>query len=107
MTAIERALVERLAAEGWHASPWSNGPDDRYIAHAHGHDKVVVVASGSITFGLPATDDAVHLEVGERLDLPAGTDHDAIVGPLGVTCLEAHRPAGSLTALTRHGAGDW
>jgi hypothetical protein len=27
---------------------------------------------------------------GDRLDLPAGVRHSAIVGPQGVTCLEAH-----------------
>jgi uncharacterized protein YjlB len=107
MADTERSLIGRLATEGWHAAPWSNGPGDRYGAHSHGYDKVLVVASGSITFGLPATDDAVHLEIGDRLDLPAGTDHDALVGPLGVTCLEAHGPSGSLAALARHAAGDW
>jgi hypothetical protein len=31
------------------------------------------------------------LNPGDRLDLPAGTVHDAVVGPQGVVCLEAHR----------------
>jgi uncharacterized protein YjlB len=107
MVERERDLVARLAAEGWAAAPWSNGPGDRYSAHAHGYDKVLVVASGSITFGLPGTAASVHLEVGDRLDLPAGTDHDALVGSFGVTCLEAHRPAGALAVLARRGDGDW
>jgi hypothetical protein len=38
----------------------------------------------------------VPLRDGDRLDLPAGVDHDAVVGPAGVTCLEAHLPAGQL-----------
>jgi hypothetical protein len=33
----------------------------------------------------------VTLNAGDRLELPAGTLHDAIVGPRGVVCLEAHR----------------
>ena len=37
--------------------------------------------------------------MGDRLDLPAGTRHDALVGPTGVTCLEAHLPAGSLARV--------
>ena len=73
---------------------WSNGPGDRYAAHDHGYDKVIVVARGSIRFGLPDTGTVVDLGVGDRLDLPAGTSHDALVGPDGVTCLEAHVPAG-------------
>jgi hypothetical protein len=45
--------------------------------------------------------DSVNLEAGDRLELPARTDHDALVGPEGVTCLEAHLPPGSLTEGVR------
>ena len=99
--------MERLRAEGWHASPWSNGPGDTYGAHEHAYDKVLVVSAGSIRFGLPASGTSVELEVGDRLDLPAGTSHDALVGPDGVTCLEAHAPAGTLRSLVRRAAEDW
>ena len=79
-----------------------------YQAHDHGYDKVIVVAEGSIVFGLPGTGGRLELETGDRLELPAGTAHDASVGSVGVTCLEAHRPAGSLPALARlRPAGDW
>lgn len=101
------ALRARLASEGLDPGAWSNGPGDRYAAHDHAYDKVIVVAAGSIRFGLPATGEAVHLHAGDRLDLPAGTAHDALVGDDGVTCLEAHRPAGSLSALAHRGAGTW
>jgi len=100
-------LEGRLAADGWRASPWSNGPGDRYGAHAHDYDKVLVVRDGSIRFGLPDAGTSVDLDEGDRLDLPAGTRHDAIVGPRGVTCLEAHAPAGTLPALARRDAGTW
>jgi hypothetical protein len=30
------------------------------------------------------------LNAGDRIDLPANTFHNAVVGPQGVTCLEAH-----------------
>ena len=100
-------LVDRLLAEGLRASPWSNGPGDRYGAHAHDYDKVLVVERGSITFGLPGSGDAVDLSVGDRLELPAGTSHDAVVGPAGVTCLEAHLRPGSLAALRRRVTGEW
>ena len=107
MPGDEGGLTERLQAEGWLASPWSNGPGDDYRAHRHDYDKVLVVASGSIRFGLPGSGMAVELAVGDRLDLPAGTSHDALVGPGGVTCLEAHAPAGTLHGLVRRAAGDW
>ncbi len=45
-------LRERLTGEGLDPGAWSNGPGDRYAAHDHAYDKVIVVASGSITFGL-------------------------------------------------------
>lgn len=97
----------RLRAEGLDPKSWSNGPGDRYGAHEHGYDKVIVVASGSITFGLPDAGATVALAAGDRLELPARTRHDAIVGPAGVTCLEAHLPAGRLAAVARRARGEW
>jgi quercetin dioxygenase-like cupin family protein len=85
-----------LANEGLGASSWSNGPGDRYGVHRHDYDKVLVAAAGSIEFELPDTDQRIELRVGDRLELPAGTAHGALVGPEGVTCLEAHLAAGSL-----------
>lgn len=95
-------LHARLSGEGLDASSWSNGPGDRYAAHRHGYDKVLVASSGSITFHLADHGQDVELATGERLDLPAGTVHAATVGADGVTCLEAHLPAGSLAAAPRH-----
>jgi uncharacterized protein YjlB len=99
--------VERLRAEGLDPSTWSNGPGDRYSAHDHGYDKVIVVASGSIVFGLPGLGQTVDLAAGDRLELPAATLHDAVAGPGGVTCLEAHLPAGRFAAVARRAAGAW
>jgi len=100
-------LEARLRAEGLDPGGWGNGPGDRYPAHAHGYDKVIVVTSGSIRFGLSATAAVLELDAGDRLELPAGTEHDALVGPSGVDCLEAHRPAGSLATPRRIPAGEW
>jgi uncharacterized protein YjlB len=101
-------LARRLREEGLDPGTWGNGPGDVYGAHAHGYDKVLVCAAGSITFGLPRLGEHVELAEGDRLDLPAGTEHDAVVGPAGVTCLEAHRPAGALGPRPRHrAAGEW
>ena len=98
-------LRERLIAEGLEPGAWSNGPGDRYGSHDHGYDKVIVVAAGSIRFGLP--DGPIELGTGDRLELPAGVAHDAFVGPSGVTCLEAHLTAGSFAAPARHSVGTW
>jgi len=87
----ESELRKAYAAEGLAPYHWSNGPHDRYQAHTHGYHKVIYVVSGSITFGLPELGDSVTLSAGDRLDLPAGVLHDAVVGPGGVVCLEGHR----------------
>jgi len=100
-------LRERLRADGLDPGAWSNGPHDHYAAHEHGYDKVLVCERGSIRFGLPDLGMSAELELGDRLDLPAGTRHDADVGPRGVTCLEAHVPAGTLGELRHRPAGSW
>jgi uncharacterized protein YjlB len=101
-------LVRRLQAEGLEPGTWSNGPGDVYGVHSHAYDKVLVCAAGSIVFGLPGMVQQVPLAAGDRLDLPAGTEHDATVGPVGVTCLEAHLRAGALGATpVRRAAGEW
>jgi quercetin dioxygenase-like cupin family protein len=100
-------LVARLRAEGLVAAPWSNGPGDRYGAHEHPYDKVIVCATGSIVFGLPDTGASIGLVAGDRLELPAGTRHDARVGTDGVACLEAHLPAGGFEEPRRLPADTW
>jgi len=97
----------RLRAEGLEPGSWANGAGDRYPPHEHGYDKVLVCVAGSIRFGLPDRGVAIDLEAGDRLELPAGTRHDAAVGASGVTCLEAHLPAHTLVELRRRAAGTW
>lgn len=98
-------LRERLIGEGLDPGAWSNDPGDRYGSHDHAYDKVIVVTAGSITFGLG--EDRADLAAGDRLELPARTAHDAVVGPDGVVCLEAHLPAGTLPSIVRREAGAW
>jgi uncharacterized protein (DUF2062 family)/quercetin dioxygenase-like cupin family protein len=89
----ESAIGERLAEERLSGYRWSNGPGDVYGAHSHDYHKVIYVVRGAITFGLPERNETVELSTGDRMDLPAGVVHDAVVGPEGVVCVEAHRPA--------------
>jgi quercetin dioxygenase-like cupin family protein len=104
----ESELLERLVTEGLlreegealGVSGWSSGPADRYAFHDHGYDKVLVTERGSIRFELADTRD-VELRAGDRLDLPAGTRHAALVGTAGVRCLEAHLPIGRLAGPPR------
>ena len=64
-------LKTRLRGEGFDPGRWSNGPGDRYAAHDHAYDKVIVVEVGSITFRLDP-DEAVDLDRGDRLEGPRG-----------------------------------
>jgi quercetin dioxygenase-like cupin family protein len=86
------AMIQRIMNdEGLNPYRWSNAPGDVYHAHSHPYHKVIYVVQGSITFGLPDLGEQAILHPGDRLDLPAGVTHDAVVGPKGVVCLEGHR----------------
>jgi uncharacterized protein YjlB len=87
----QSTLWQLMADEGLSPYAWSNGPHDIYSAHSHSYNKVIYVVQGSITFGLPDLGKEIALKAGDRLDLPAGTVHDAAVGAQGVICLEAHK----------------
>ena len=91
-TVPDEALLRSIFGdEDLHPYVWSNGPGDVYGAHDHSYHKVIYVVRGTITFGLPDAGDKVTLNSGDRLELPAGVKHNAVVGPQGVACLEAHR----------------
>lgn len=87
----QTSLWRLMSDEGLSPYSWSNGPHDRYAAHSHSYNKVIYVVQGSIIFGLPELGEQLSLKAGDRLDLPAGVVHDAVVGAQGVLCLEAHR----------------
>lgn len=87
----EEAVLRRLAEEGLRGYRWSNGPGETYSPHTHTYHKVVYVVRGSIAFGIPETGGSILMRPGDRLDLPPGVVHDAVVGPEGVVCLEAQR----------------
>jgi len=87
----QSTLRQLMTDEGMDPYSWSNGPFDTYSAHSHSYNKVIYVVQGSITFGLPELGQQLTLQAGDRLDLPAGTVHDAHVGAQGVVCLEAHK----------------
>jgi hypothetical protein len=87
----ERALEGIFRDEGLRPSWWSNGPGDRYGAHSHRYHKVLYCARGSIRFDVTPSGDSFELGPGDRLDIPPGTSHSAVVGPQGVSCVEAAR----------------
>ena len=86
----EAEIRSRFAAEELSPHLWSNAPGDTYGWHAHGYHKVLYCVAGSITFHSREGTDLL-LEPGDRLEVDAGTDHSATVGPRGVECMEASR----------------
>ena len=84
-------LMTKLKTEAGGCYSWSNGPGDRYAAHSHSFENVLYCVDGSITFVLESEGKRLQLEPGDRMVLPAGTVHSAIVGATGCTCIEGHR----------------
>jgi quercetin dioxygenase-like cupin family protein len=87
-------VAQRLRDEGVEPYAWSNGPGDRYTVHQHGYTKLLMCATGSITFLVGPDAAPVELTAGQGFVLPANTSHGAVVGPAGCTCVEGHRPGG-------------
>jgi quercetin dioxygenase-like cupin family protein len=85
------SVERRLREEGVESHAWANGPGDRYGAHDHGYEKVLMCAAGSIVFKVGPAATPVELRAGDGFILPAGTPHSAEVGPDGCTCLEGSR----------------
>lgn len=86
-------VEDRLRREADHCYQWSNGPGFEYAVHSHPYRKILYVARGSITF-TPTSSAPIRLTAGDRLDLPVGTPHGAIVGRDGVTCWEGQAKSG-------------
>jgi cupin domain len=84
-----RGIPDRLAEEGLAPHSWGNGPGESYGWHTHPYDKVLYCVRGSIVFHGREGD--YPLVAGDRLDIEAGTEHAATVGPYGVECVEAPR----------------
>jgi quercetin dioxygenase-like cupin family protein len=84
-------LMAKLRTEAGGCYSWSNGPGDRYAAHSHNFEKVLYCVEGSITFVLEGDGSRLELKAGDRMELPVGTVHSAVVGPSGCTCIEGHR----------------
>jgi quercetin dioxygenase-like cupin family protein len=81
------SVEQKLRAEADHCYQWNNGPGAEYALHSHPFRKILYVERESITF-TPAGKPAIVMKAGDRLDLPAGTPHGAIVGAEGVVCWE-------------------
>jgi uncharacterized protein YjlB len=86
----EQDLRKSMQEEGLSPYSWSNGPAEYYAIHSHTYEKVLYCVRGSIRFTLQ-DHTTIDLLPGDCMILPAGVPHSALVGPQGVTCLEASR----------------
>lgn len=85
----EEEVIRFFQARKLSFSRWSNGPHEVYSLHTHSYRKILYCLRGSINFTLPDAGESVALRPGDRLILPSGVRHGAVVGPDGVTCIEA------------------
>jgi quercetin dioxygenase-like cupin family protein len=88
---LHQELMERLSGEATGCYSWSNGPRDRYAPHSHSYEKVLYCVEGSMTFVLEDEGKQLLLNAGDRMVLPAGTVHSAVVGQHGCKCIEGQR----------------
>ena len=79
--------LSRVREEATDAYAWSNGPGDRYAEHMHAYTKLLYCTEGSIEFRT-GDGERIALKAGDRMVLPAGTRHSAVVGSEGCTCVE-------------------
>ena len=87
----EQEIRRRMQEQGLTPYSWSNGPGDTYAVHSHTYEKVLYCVSGSIRFILPDEAENIDLNPGDCMILPRHIRHSAVVGPQGVTCMEAAR----------------
>ncbi len=85
----EQSLRRRLEAEGYAVFAWTDPPGARYEPHAHERDESIWVFRGRIVF--EAEGRSLALGPGDRLLLPAGTSHSALVGDEGASYLVGER----------------
>ena len=86
--ALAPTTVERqLRTEARDVYGWSNGPHDRYATNEHPLVKLLYCTRGSIDFILE-DGRTLSLRAGDRLVLPSGTRHSAVVGGEGCACVE-------------------
>lgn len=84
----ESEIVGYFSAREWDCSRWDKDANAEYPAHEHSYDKILFCIEGGITFTLAATGVEISLKPGDRLIIPKGVSHSAVVGPEGVSCIE-------------------
>ena len=90
-------ITRIMKAEGLRPYMWTNQANYRYALRSHGYSKVLFVLQGKIEINLPDINQTIRLRAGDRIDIPRGIRHSAIVGSSGAHCIEA-----ALRSVSRH-----
>jgi len=84
MSTKRTIFKDKLKSEGFaHVYDWTDKAGTTYSAHAHKGKVSFYVTLGSIA--MKFEDREVIVKTGERMDVPVGATHIAIVGPEGCT----------------------
>ncbi|KXK16202.1 MAG: cupin [Chloroflexi bacterium OLB15] len=84
------SIISRMMQkEGLRPYVWENTPNYRYAVRSHGYNKVMFLIEGQLEITFPDSNQKVKMRAGDRLDIPAGVRHGAIVGMGGAKCVEA------------------
>ncbi len=82
-------ITRQMQKEGLRPYVWDNTPNYRYAVRSHGYRKVMYVIEGVLEVTLPDSNQRVKLRAGDRVEIPAGVRHGAIIGSSGAKCVEA------------------
>ncbi len=83
------AITRQMQREAMRPYFWENAPNYRYGIRSHNYTKVMYVVEGTIELSFPDTNARVRLRAGDRIEIPTGVRHGAIVGSSGAKCVEA------------------
>lgn len=87
-TLPEADVIAFFSSRGIKTLRWTNDPGTVYPPHAHDYRKILFCLAGGITFSFPDLHREYTLYPGDRLVVPIGLRHGALVGSEGVTCIE-------------------
>ncbi len=82
-------ITRQMQKEGLRPYVWDNAPNHRYAVRSHGYHKVMYIVEGILEITLPDSNQRVKLRAGDRVEIPAGVRHGAIIGSSGAKCVEA------------------
>lgn len=82
-------ITRQMQKEKLRPYVWDNTPNYRYAVRTHGYKKVMYVVEGTIEVTLPDSNQRIKMRAGDRVEIPAGVRHGAIIGSSGAKCVEA------------------